>query len=211
MAIPVEVLKGQRGMELGSCSPNACASCPWRSELHGTPHEKDFYTVENREAMWWAYPGMAHPKDMAGLSDGLRMACHATVVDKELHLREDAKPRYCAGGDAIQQRAFIRWCVSGNRWPFRGLMAGRAVLGWMLGMTPPEALDRIRLYGPWEVRGTPLTFAQVLEAAHPGVFDPGLVSELVPAPTDEEIALWRQAAADPDWNFPPGSPCGPMA
>jgi hypothetical protein len=51
---------------------------------------------------------------------------------------------------ALQQRAFLRYCLSGRRWPLRRAFAGRVLLGAMLGMLPPEALSAIQLFNPWE-------------------------------------------------------------
>jgi hypothetical protein len=151
------------------------------------------------------------PTDGLSHADGMVEAEHGGGAGSGARGREGARARYCTGAIALQQRTFIRWCLTGDRGPLRGPVAGRAILGVMLELPVAEVLYLVKLYGPWEVRGRPLTFAQVLEAAHPAVFEPGIVSERVPAPTDEEIALWRQAAADPDWNFPAGTPCGPRA
>lgn len=202
--------------DVQAAAPSCCGSCPWRLELQENPSAtpipaaevEGFYTLKNREAMWWRYPSTPKAKEFAGMGDGMRMVCHATLLDSELKLRESPGPRVCRGGQALQERAFIRYCMTGVREPLRGMFAGRIVLAGMLGI---KGFMSIVLYGPWEVRGEPLTFARVLDAALPAVFDPGVGSELVPAVTEAEHDLWRGVAADPDWKFPAGSPVGPVA
>ena len=69
-------------------APKCCGSCPWRLDLQAEPtstpipaaERKGFYTPENREAMWWRYPGMPHVKDIAGMGDGMRMVCHGSGI-----------------------------------------------------------------------------------------------------------------------------------
>jgi hypothetical protein len=185
--------------------PKACSMCPWRLELQGQPFEPnpdnpagvDFYCAESREALWtkWGPEGQ-------GLADGTQMFCHKTApLDAPDRVRDGSKVHYCTGGDALQQRAFIRWCVTGVRAPLRGDRPGRWILGAMFDVDAWE-IDLYR-YQPhlgltgfrWEVRrGVPLLLADVLAAAHPAVFELGIGSEQVSAPTEDETAQWHARA-----------------
>ena len=73
-----------------------CATCPWRRENHGKPHEDGWYDPDNLKRLW------------NGLREGEAMICHATDPKAvEYGGTKEVAPgheRMCVGALALVQR-----------------------------------------------------------------------------------------------------------
>jgi hypothetical protein len=201
------------GLNIAGIAPamQVCTKCPWRIENQRNPLEDNphFYTAETRAGMWFDW-GPEHQ----GLADGTQMVCHVGAYDDEAprtvdelgrpgqRLKtESEKLRWCAGGDALQQRALLRWVANGNhaKPPLRGPQAGRWVVSAMLDVPPWEITCSdwtIPDTAPWWIKGRQVTFRELVAAAHPAVFDPNIGSEQVPPLSDEERAGYEPLRAE---------------
>jgi hypothetical protein len=170
---------------LGPPHPQPCSMCPWRVENHQKAaedvepgSEPVFYTAGRRQAMWTNWG----PSADTGLCDGGGMICHKT---------QDKTITPCAGGDALQQRAVLRAWRSHELSPLRTWNAVRKIVRTMLDA---RSVPIRTTGGRWTLNGELITFTRLLEAAHPAVFNPGIASEQVPAPTPAELEEWRGGA-----------------
>lgn len=186
-----------RGTEVGCAAPRACSTCPWRLDVQENPPE-DAARLEGDEGVrtrWRLWEGGVHTIDAhlqgrrKGIKDGNAIVCHQTdaLFNANRGVKPDAKPILCVSTIALRQRCVLRWCFGGSREPltFDGALA---TVAEMVGVAP-EAIDTA---AGWIVDGVKIKPSRLVELAHiPLVFDANIACEGVPAPTDEEIALWR--------------------
>lgn len=184
-----------RQTEIGCAAPRACSTCPWRVDVQENPPE-GFTRLEGaegartRRALW---EGGIHTIDAhvqgyrVGIKDGNAVVCHQSdsLFNGDAGVKVDARPFLCAPTIALKQRCVLRWCFGGSREPLT-MRGARVTIAEMVGVDP-YAID---VQDGWVVDGVKITPSQLVELAHPLVFDPNIATDEIPPPTTEELASW---------------------
>jgi hypothetical protein len=171
-----------------TCLPpyaTACSTCPWRVRCQATPPDNPhavvdpaYYADEGRRRLWANWNGTG-----LGARDGYRVSCHRGRGESGT---PNPEPRWCAGADAVQHRALLRWWETGDLGPLTGVDAARRIAAELFDLDPIHIDER------WRIGGWPVTYERLLEVVHPAVSDPAVAYEnLVPPPTLDEIERWR--------------------
>jgi hypothetical protein len=128
------------------------------------------------------------------------MMCHHLKGDEASGL---VRGRCCRGGKTLQQRAAIRWLLNQTAYELEPFRTPRAIVDHWRGMYSEQAmrnLTPLRILADMldvdleQLQAWAPSNETVLAAAPPGVFDPEIASELVPAPTEGELRHWRRLA-----------------
>jgi hypothetical protein len=127
--------------------------------------------------------------------------------------------RWCAGGDALQQRELARWWLAGRSARAFAALAGadaiRQILAGVVGIfvghdesgaivTEGLTLDPSGECLRPHVHGRPLDLEEVAPLMHPGVADPGIACEATSPLTPEELAEFRRLDLGAGWKDGPG-------
>lgn len=152
---------------------HACPTCPWRVACQQHPPldkawperaDEVFYTEDGRRLFWADWLGLGQ-----GAGDGFRISCHRFPPQ-----------RWCAGADALQHRALLRWFETGR-------------LGSLTEAAPARIAAELLNYHPWQETTPAVDW--LLDACRPGIVDPEVAFlPLVEAPSADELTRWTAAA-----------------